>query len=318
MHDGTPLISPGDKNSDGGDSFWKPLSLLLRRPFFSVFQPFADPSGSLESVKSGLTIIFLGGSAIGICMPKNLELPGALYRLFSSAIGYIYFLAWSVSFYPQIISNYKQKSTEGLSNDFSVINLVGYMCYTLYTASFYWSKSIEEEYQQRHGPDAKITVQSNDVAFAVHALVLSFVWIAQIYYYRGFERQSLSFLIRFLIIAIFLICSLFALLVIFQIGHFEWIDFMYLLSFFKVMITVSKYLPQVLLNAKRKSTEGWSVWTVTLDITGGILSLLQLAFDSMAMKDWTGVTGNLAKLALSFVTIFFDIIFLVQHYVLYH
>jgi len=56
---------------------------------------------------------------------------------------------------------------------------------------------------------------------------------------------------------------------------------------------------------------------VILDLTGGILSLLQLVGDCADMRDWTGITGNPAKMALSLVTICFDLIFLVQHYVLY-
>ena len=43
-----------------------------------------------------------------------------------------------------------------------------------------------------------------------------------------------------------------------------------------------------------------------LDLTGGVLSLLQLVGDSAAMSDWTGITGNPAKIALSLVTICFD------------
>jgi hypothetical protein len=45
---------------------------------------------------------------------------------------------------------------------------------------------------------------------------------------------------------------------------------------------------------------------VLLDLTGGVLSLIQLVGDSAAMSDWTGITGNPAKIALSLVTICFD------------
>ena len=43
-----------------------------------------------------------------------------------------------------------------------------------------------------------------------------------------------------------------------------------------------------------------------LDLTGGVLSLFQLVGDCAAMSDWTGITGNPAKIALSLVTILFD------------
>lgn len=76
-------------------------------------------------------------------------------------------------------------------------------------------------------------------------------------------------------------------------------------------------MPQALLNRSRKSTVGWNIWNVILDLTGGVLSFLQLIGDCADMKDWSGLTGNPAKIMLSIVTICFDVIFLVQHYILY-
>lgn len=38
---------------------------------------------------------------------------------------------------------------------------------------------------------------------------------------------------------------------------------------------IIKYVPQVVLNARRRSTKGWTIWNVILDLTGGVLSVLQ-------------------------------------------
>ena len=65
--------------------------------------------------------------------------------------------------------------------------------------------------------------------------------------------------------------------------------------------------PQALLNRARKSTVGWNVWNVILDLTGGVLSLIQLVGDCADMNDWTGFSGNPAKIMLSLVTICFDV-----------
>ena len=54
-----------------------------------------------------------------------------------------------------------------------------------------------------------------------------------------------------------------------------------------------------------------------LDFIGGVLSLAQLLIDSSLQNDWSGITGNPVKFGLSNVTLFFDIIFFLQHYVLY-
>lgn len=47
------------------------------------------------------------------------------------------------------------------------------------------------------------------------------------------------------------------------------------------------------------------------------MSISQLLIDSHLGGDWSGVTGNFAKLGLGNVSIMFDIIFMVQHYALY-
>jgi len=107
-------------------------------------------------------------------------------------------------------------------------------------------------------------------------------------------------------------------------SRWQWIDYLYFLSFVKVCISIVKYIPQALLNYKRKSTQGWQIWNILLDFAGGSLSLLQLVGDSLdeARTDgldnvWTGIIGNPAKFGLGLVSIFFDIIFIVQHYILY-
>lgn len=80
-----------------------------------------------------------------------------------------------------------------------------------------------------------------------------------------------------------------------------------------------KYAPQALLNYRRKSTDGFSVLSIMLDFTGGLLSILQLLIDASAGAgvDWSGASGNIAKLGLGNVTMIFDVTFMIQHYVLY-
>jgi cystinosin len=76
-------------------------------------------------------------------------------------------------------------------------------------------------------------------------------------------------------------------------------------------------MPQVLTNYRNHSTHGWSIAQILLDFIGGILSISQLGIDSYLQHDWSGITGNPVKLALGNVSIFFDVIFMFQHYCLY-
>lgn len=43
-----------------------------------------------------------------------------------------------------------------------------------------------------------------------------------------------------------------------------WIDLLYYLSYIKLTISLIKYMPQALLNFKRKSTVGWSIHNILL------------------------------------------------------
>lgn len=79
----------------------------------------------------------------------------------------------------------------------------------------------------------------------------------------------------------------------------------------------SDWILQAWVNYKRKSTIGWSIYPILLDFSGGWLSLAQLIIDSAMQNDWTGITGNPVKFGLGNITIVFDIIFFLQHYVLY-
>lgn len=305
--------------------------------------PLTDETGSTRSVVAGLATIVVVGTCVGWVAPENPILSPS-YRRISAALGYIYFMAWSVSFYPQVISNFKRKSTVGLSPDFVLLNVIGFGCYTAYTAAFFWSPSIRNLYKDRYGPDAEITVQSNDVAFAIHALILSFVTLCQMVYYNHSHclrrvdtlaatgnraTLRLSKPIVLVIIAIAIISIGYPLILMldrkrFDAGdnedsesRFNWLGFLYVLSYIKIFISLIKYIPQVLMNFQRKSTEGWSIWNILLDFTGGTLSDLQLVLDCADLKDFSGITHNEVKLALGSLSIVFDLIFLAQHYCLY-
>lgn len=74
---------------------------------------------------------------------------------------------------------------------------------------------------------------------------------------------------------------------------------------------------QVYLNIKRRSTEGWSIVNVLLDWLGGVLSVAQIVMQCAVLDDWRQIAGNPVKFGLGFVSLSFDIVFMVQHYVLY-
>mgnify|MGYP003386095353 FL=1 len=57
------------------------------------------------------------------------------YRPVSSILGWIYFFAWSLSFYPQILLNFSRKTTVGFNTDKLVYDLIGFGCLSLCVVS---------------------------------------------------------------------------------------------------------------------------------------------------------------------------------------
>ena len=72
----------------------------------------------------------------------------------------------------------------------------------------------------------------------------------------------------------------------------EWLDVMYVLSSAKVVITVIKYIPQVWENWRRKSTKGWNIWNVLLDLSGAVGSFGQLLLDCASTGIWDRLSGD--------------------------
>ena len=92
-------------------------------------------------------------------------------NVLNDVIGWIYFAAWSVSFYPQVYENYRRKRYEktnsfllnntqitnhylkhfsisfcsvvGLNFDFLSLNVVGFTLYSLYNCGLFWIESVQ-------------------------------------------------------------------------------------------------------------------------------------------------------------------------------
>lgn len=99
------------------------------------------------------------------------------------------------------------------------------------------------------------------------------------------------------------------------------------------------------MNFRRKSTVGWSIGNVLLDFTGGTLSILQMFLISynygnylsilliylsinvfymsilmllfIHSDDWKSIFGDPTKFGLGAFSICFDLLFMIQHYILY-
>ncbi|KAF6845340.1 lysosomal cystine transporter [Colletotrichum musicola] len=253
----------------------------------------------------------------------------------SAAFGWIYFLCWSGSFYPQPLLNFTRKTTAGTTVDFPLINclayvltrhLAGFLAYFISNSCLYYSPLVRSQYAARnHGLTP--TVAFNDITFAAHALLLSCITTSQ-YFPKlwGFAAAPGTKPSRFIsgiafgcVVGVAVVSLIVAAAPSDGDPRTSWcaLDIVYAISYVKLVITLIKYTPQVITNYRNRSTKGWSIWQILLDFSGGLLSCAQQAIDSYLQHDWSGITGNPVKFALGNVSMAYDVVFMTQHYILY-
>lgn len=261
-----PLISSSDSSSSsstasgssitGASASASAISSKVKSNLKAIINIYADQSGSWQSLTKGISIVALIGVILGLIMPKNQQLPSPTYQYVSSIIGYTYFVCWSVSFYPQIITNYQRKSIDGFSTDTAALAVLNCICYVLYTTFFFWDETIRAEYKHQHGQDSEITVMSNDVAFSLNSLFLSSVIFGQVIYYGGLVSQPLSKPCILILLTTVLCSVIYGMCVLLHVPGFLWIGFLYIMATVKVVLTIMTYIPQMILNVQRQSTKG--------------------------------------------------------------
>ena len=107
--------------------------------------------------------------------------------ILSQIVGWIYFTAWSVSFYPQVHLNYQLKNIEGFSLNY------GFLAYFLYSLWGYLDPSIMPG-----------TVAIQDIAYPGHALVLTLILLIQCFYYDRRFFSLISWWVKIFLILAFL------------------------------------------------------------------------------------------------------------------
>jgi len=231
----------------------------------------------------------------------------------STVAGWIYTAAWAFSFWPQIIANFQRKSVVGFNFDFVALSTVGQTLYCIFNVGVYFSSSIENEYWRRH-PTGQNPVKFNDVIFSLHSVLGCTIFVIQCCI---FERggQAISRTIGWIMAGFALILAVCGALATFNVIH--WFDFLMYCSYVNLAISLMKYTPQVIMNYRRKSTTGFSIYGIFADLTGGIFSMLQMLFDGYNFDDFGSIFGDPAKFGLGLITAAFDLLIIFQHFILY-
>ncbi|PWA34522.1 lysosomal cystine transporter [Artemisia annua] len=220
----------------------------------------------------------------------------------------------------------------GLNFDFVVLNLTKHTSYLIYNASMFFSSVVQRQYHEKYGFDQMIPVAANDLAFSSHAVLLTAFTLFQITIYdvakpflkclfkvmviifmqRGSQNVS-----RVTIVIVAAAWIAIAISVIIAIWTNNWLWLISCFNMLQVFMTVIKYIPQAYMNFRRKSTSGFSIGNILLDLLGAIANYGQMTVQSIDQHSWVNFYGNVGKALLSLISIFFDLLFIVQHSVLY-
>lgn len=249
-------------------------------------------------------------------------------RFIFELLGYVYLASWTIVYYPQIILNYRLKKLSGVSVGYVVYNNWGFLCYGTYVFT-------KRKIQQDNGLTESVTI--HDCIFAFHSFFATTTLVVQYFLYRdkktpGLARKDKTILSILVIIPV---TALFAAIS----GNIDWvqtthikeakfckgdeddecshvhdhiINFIAILGWVKILITLVKYPSQILLNYSNKSTRGLSKGSVALDTTGSLCSLMQNVIHAVLTDDFEFILGNLPKVGLGAFSLFYCCILLLQ------
>lgn len=138
----------------------------------------------------------------------------------------------------------------GLSIDFQVLNFLGFGCYAAYNVALYFVPFIQSEYRHVYGEN--IPVGAEDVVFAVHAMLVTALTLAQCVVYDRGGQKFCTLLGRTAgITAVFILVATAVVTVSerFDVGSpsLSWLNLLLALSAVKLVVSLIKYIPQVCL-----------------------------------------------------------------------
>ncbi|XP_028772435.1 cystinosin homolog [Neltuma alba] len=234
-------------------------------------------------------------------------------QVWYQVLGWLAFVSWAISCYPQIILNFRRKSVVGLNLDYEILSLTKHSSYLIYNASLYFSTVIQKQYLEKYGFEQMIPVAANDVAFSTHTVIMTLILLFQVAVYeRGNQKFS-----KYAIAIVSAVWFIAAVCFFVALSDHSWLWLISIFNSIQVCMTLIKYMPQAVMNFLRKSTDGFSIGGVLLDFSGGVFNYSQMAVQSIDQGSWMNFIGNVGKVLISLVTIFYDLVFMLQHYALY-
>lgn len=238
---------------------------------------------------------------------------GVLHFL-SSSCGWIYFLCWSTTYYPQILLNFKTKRVDGLSFDFVALTCLGATAYMIYNALFLFP-AVQLMYLNYYDMTTS-PVHLNDFLYSCHSQFVCLILLYQCLSYES-RTKGISSLGLFAVCLGYVLVGYSVIMASIKWINYSWIDCLKLVGQIKLFCVMIKSVPQVLLNYQRQSVFGHSFWMIILNLCGGVFALIQVVLNSY--EDDTDIQlfndGVMnPKIGLALLSLGFDLIFLYQQF----
>ena len=130
-----------------------------------------------------------------------------------------------------------------------MLNMLGFACYSAYNVALFCVPAVRHEYEQTYS--ANIPVGLEDVAFSVHAALITAATLAQCMLYERGDQPLFSWVGRTAVgVGALALCSC-AVVGWAEAqaggapGRLTWLNLLLLLSVIKLAVTLTKYIPQV-------------------------------------------------------------------------
>lgn len=230
--------------------------------------------------------------------------------------GWGYAITWGLAFYPTLLLNYRLKTSDSISTDYMVLNILGYIAYSTSISLQMFNETVRFQYMKHF--DGRMPILSKaDLFYAYHGLILLLVLLSQIIYGNsmwGFKNERKRFKIHKLsklVVILFIIFAIYNWK--FDNEVFAFLNFALNLAYFKIIISLIKYIPQVLHNYERKSMYGISKLQISLDLIGSFFSLSEFLLRN-DLPLFEAIDSNRGKFGITVVTFLFGTIFMIQIY----
>lgn len=235
---------------------------------------------------------------------------------FAYFCGWSYAISWGISFYPTLYLNYSLKNADSISLDYLVLNIMGYLCYSISVYLQLYNPTVRHQYQLYFSN--RLPLLSNaDLFYSIHGLTLLTILCSQVFYGNRiweFRNERKSYKLHTLSKMILLFIILFVIFS-WKFGDptFSFLNFAMNLAYFKIIMSLIKYIPQVLHNYRRKSMHGISRLQIILDLIGALFSFTEFYLKN-DLPILEAIDSNRGKFGITCVTFLFGIIYLIQIY----